>query len=412
MNAAEVSAPRSCATSDGVVSARAALLAFAIALAAPLGCAQESPAPDPGGSPPAHVERLTLRSVGWNASGQDVGSVVAIADDRRRSLLFGTRGVTIVDGAKTTRVTGPTSWIGAAVLPGPDGTPWSLAIDGDGRLHRVANDGTLVSVGARFGLDRAPLRSLARVDAKTAAFGLDGEIVVVDASTVHRYAGPANGRIVAGGGTLAWLESDAVHTCTADGRSHRIFALEGARAIAVDDGGGVVAITRRVLYREYRERDGALTHVWTSDVDLDALAATATGVYLAGASELTFVGNQGVMRTAGAAIGSDVALIPTDDGALWVTGAPPRKLALGAKSTQETWTEEIAPIFARACAGCHGQGAAIDLSTPAAWSDRAASLETRVVTERSMPPAPASFADDDREVIARWLASLRTEDPG
>ena len=91
-----------------------------------------------------------------------------------------------------------------------------------------------------------------------------------------------------------------------------------------------------------------------------------------------------------------------------------RRFARGAADAPVTpsWSEAIAPIYARSCASCHSATgeSGVDLSTAQAWERERALIHERVVLRRSMPPQGHALSEADRATIGAWAGVQNVHD--
>ncbi|MBL7890622.1 MAG: hypothetical protein JNL24_13805 [Bacteroidia bacterium] len=72
-----------------------------------------------------------------------------------------------------------------------------------------------------------------------------------------------------------------------------------------------------------------------------------------------------------------------------------------------SYANDIVPIMTANCTGCHSSGfASGDFTTYAAIKLRADNgvLKNRIITQRDMPPAPATMPDSLRTIINCWIS--------
>ena len=356
------------------------------------------------------VTPLAVRSVVWNPTSIDVGAVQAVADAGRVVGVFGSAGVTVLSsGAVVSRDASVTDWVSAQAIRGADGAArWIGGVDGHGRLHYVRGLSSLEDVSARYGLDGRHVRGVAMFDPKRVGFLLDGEIAVADGSRVTRFGAPMLATLAGDAGFGAGTGTDSVVLFDAS-MAARTFPLRGVTSVAVGHDGRLYATTARALYGAGEHGDLALLYDAGADT-LHGLAASGDHVWFADGTELGTVDGDHVAETVGLHVPTDARLEPSASGDVWVISrgvltrfarAEP-EADLGAR-----WSASLAPIFARACAGCHLPGgvSGTDLSTPEAWHSERAAIRERVVTTRSMPPEGHALSDTDRATIAAWAST-------
>ncbi|WP_437504248.1 c-type cytochrome [Sorangium sp. So ce1099] len=379
----------------------AALAASSTALAL-AGCAAPAAAPLP---------QLAVRPVAWPAPGE-LGPVRALADDGRRVVLFHDGAAAIfVDGALARVERAPHRWASAAALPAPDGHgTWIVGVDAAGRLLRLPGEGAFELVSDRFGLERAAVRAALGLGGGGAAFALDGEIAVADGALVTRYATGPLAAFAAGGGRVAFAApaSDGLRALDVATRALRAYPLpEGpAPLLAVTGAGALLAATPAALYAE--DGAGVLRLRLQASAALHGLAVSGDRVWFADGDELGVLDEAGARVTRGARLPRDGRLIGSPGGDVWLLASGAlRRFAAAEGDAGPAW-DELAPVFARACAPCHlprGEGG-VDLSTGAAWTSRRGAIARRVIEERTMPPPGHALSEADRARIRAFVERL------
>jgi mono/diheme cytochrome c family protein len=126
-------------------------------------------------------------------------------------------------------------------------------------------------------------------------------------------------------------------------------------------------------------------------------------VWFADGSELGVLEGDRARETHGAKLSPGAALVGSPGGDVWALAGG--ALARYAVAEGASWEETIAPVFRRACAGCHRDGgeAGVDLSSGAAWAARRAQIKRRVLEERTMPPPGVTLSDAEREAIRAFV---------
>ncbi|XXY54258.1 cytochrome c [Sorangium sp. So ce269] len=382
----------------------AALAASLTALAPPLaavalaGCAAPAAAPLP---------QLAVRPVAWPAPGE-LGPVRALADDGRRVVLFHDGAAAIfVDGALARVERASHRWVSAAALPAPDGHgTWIVGVDAEGRLLRLPGEGSFELVSDRFGLERAAVRAALGLGGDGAAFALDGEIAVADGALVTRYATGPLAAFAAGGGRVAFAPGgDGLRALDVATRALRAYPLpEGpAPLLAVTGAGALLAATPAALYEE--DGAGVLRLRLQASAALHGLAVSGDRVWFADGDELGVLDEAGARETRGARLPRDGRLIGSPGGDVWLLASGAlRRFAAAEGDAGPAW-DELAPVFARACAPCHlprGEGG-VDLSTGAAWTSRRDAIARRVIEERTMPPPGRALSEADRARIRAFV---------
>ncbi|WP_437673985.1 c-type cytochrome [Sorangium sp. So ce131] len=398
----------------------------ALALA-PAGCAAEAAAP---------LGQLAVRPVAWPAAGAELGPVRAVADAGDRVVLFHDGAAAIfVNGALARVDRAPRRWVDAATLPAPDGSgTWIVGVDSQGQLLRLRGQGSFEPVSDRYGLERAALRAARDLGGGGAAFALDGEIAVADGAVVTRYATGPLAAFAAGGGRVAFV-ADGLHTLDAATRVVRRYSLHADAAgpsgpggaaplLAVTGAGALLAATPAALY----EADGAgVLHVrLRASAALHGLAVSGERVWFADGGELGALDEDGARATRGARLPRDGRLIGSPSGDVWLLAAGALRRFAAAQGADAAggagvdaarravaggapaW-DDLEPVFARACARCHGPRGegGVDLSTRAAWTALRDAIGRRVIDERTMPPPGHPLSEADRARIRAFVESER-----
>ncbi len=396
------------------------LLVVTLLLAAPLsvgtwaGCSEgDIEGEGPKSARASLVDDLALHAVDWNAGKDEVGKIEAVVEGAGEAILFGDKGATVMAaGAVRTIVQGVTAWTTATTLPASDGSggTWVVGVSADGNLLRVRSTGLFEDIGGRYGLSTDVVRSVAAIDDKTIAFGVEGGIAIADGTEVKRFTGPAHGRITAGRGRVAWLEGNDVHAwnVTATANAHRVFTVNGARAVAIDAEGQLVVTAGRALWLENAT---SLALRWTADVELGSMTTAGSRVWITAGAELAVVDGEALARSVGAKLPADARLYGASTGEVWIlapqaTENPVRKVSgTAASEAIADWEQTMKPLYARVCSACHAPGgtAGTDLSSYQAWIGTRAEIEKRVVIDKTMPPRTKPFSEEEREQIRLWL---------
>lgn len=356
---------------------------FALVL---LGCAAPKPPP------------LTVHAVAWNPNKIDVGKVSAIAEAGEDLFIFSSTGAHVLAGGSAV-ASDPSvkAWRAATTIPAADGNgSWVVALDDRGRLYRVRDRSKLESIAGRFGLEKSDVRGIAGMGPGRIAFRLEGGIAIVDGDRVarHDYAFTA---IAGGGGHGAGIGAEGVRVFDPFRGVDKTYAL-AARSVTFDSAGRMVAADEHAVFRE---EDGKLKRRYVSQGQIGALTAAGDRVWFQDGEELGALEGDGVavsrdLKVRGSVIGS-----PSGDAWVLTDGVLSRYSTIRGEGV---WQTEIAPIFARVCAGCHGAGgsAGIDLSTAGRWDKARAAITKRVVVERTMPPKGYELAENERAAVGRW----------
>ncbi|XYH96552.1 c-type cytochrome [Sorangium sp. So ce1128] len=389
---------RRAASLAALAAASLAALARPLAALALAGCTASAAAPPP---------QLAVRPVAWPAPGE-LGPVRALADDGRRVVLFHDGAAAIfVDGALARVERAPHRWASAAALPAPDGHgTWIVGVDAEGRLLRLPGDGSFELVSDRYGLERAAVRAALGLGGGGAAFALDGEIAVADGALVTRYATGPLAAFAAGGGRVAFAPGgDGLRALDVATRALRAYPLPDGPAplLAVTGAGALLAATPAALYEE--DGAGVLRLRLQASAALHGLAVSGDRVWFADGDELGVLDQTGARETRGARLPRDGRLIGSPSGDVWLLASGAlRRFAAAEGDAGPAW-DEIAPVFARACAPCHlprGEGG-VDLSTRAAWTSLRDAIARRVIEERTMPPPGHALSEADRARIRAFV---------
>ncbi len=373
-----------------------------------------------GAQSPASARALTVREVTWNPTHAPTGVIVDVADVGSDVVLFGEGTATILEDGNVVAVDrSVTKWQSSATIPAPDGTgSWIVGVDGDGVLRRLRARKAFEKVSERYGLGGARVRRVAALGGPYVAFLLDAGMAVADGSAVSRYPTTSSPAVAGGGFHGALYGADEVRVFDAVKGASKRFAVDGARWVAVDADGHVVVASSSAIWVE--GKDGALELRYRANGDtLHGLAFARDRVWFADGAELGTLEASGVALTHGLALAPTARLTASPTGDVWALAAGNARRFAASSGGETTltaagpsggapapsWQEAIAPVFARACASCHGSSASsgIALGDRTAWQTRKDLIRQRVLVERSMPPAGASITDADRAAIARWL---------
>ena len=395
------------------------LCASLAALPVLLGCTGVSRHARAGGE----VATMTVRAVDWNPEHAAVGKVDAVADVGSDVVVFSDVGATVLsEGAIVAVDHSASRWSFATSIAAADGNgSWIVGLDDRGRVLRLRGRSVMEPVSERWALSREPVHALVSLDEGVIGFALDGGLAIADGKTITRFDLGNVGALSGGGGRGAVLLDGEVRTFDVSMKEARSFALPGVQRIAVDRRGHLYAATSHELYAD--DGIGTLMLRYVAEgSELHGLVASNGRVWFADGGEL------GTFDPAGSGQGDDVVSITNglslaktarlsasmssgdvwalDGGALlrFANGASSPSSA-GATAREQLWTSGIRPIFFRACASCHvaGGSAGVDLSTFTAWEQRRATVQRKVLDERTMPPSGHALSDADRAAIAAWV---------
>lgn len=360
------------------------------------------------------VGPLAVTTVDWNPAHVDVGKVAAVAESGEELAVFGDHGASVfAGGALIATDASVTAWTQAAAIPAPDGNgSWIVAIDGNGRLHRMRGRSVLEDVSARWGLSQARVLDVASMGLGRVIFAVDQgasshAVALADGDRVARIDLPFT-RVVGGGGRAAGLgdvaaETPLLRALRPSRDVDETWSLRDAELVAMDGSGRLYAATPRAVYRE--DDSGRLHEVFEATVGpIHGLAASDGRVWFAEGAELGIVEHDRVAATTGANVDAKAKLVASPTGDVWAIGASGALTRYGTVRAASAWQASIAPIQARVCGGCHGPNgsAGVDLSSAARWDGKRAAITKRVLEEKSMPPPGADLTDDERRAIAAW----------
>lgn len=285
------------------------------------------------------------------------------------------------------------AWTSIATTDALDGEgSWVIATDRAGGIWRISEDGRRMLVGDRLAVDvaRAVLAA-----GSTLAVILDNAIAVADGKHVNRY--PVWGLFAVGTNRLARATKYDVELWDLLAGTRRRFAIRDAKHLAFYRSQLIVGTTDAVFVETSRG---------LHRIPLAGLRG------IAAADKLWALGANGLFSVEGTALVpcrvdvADVRALFSTDGSLWLARSASLERYDAVRSDADrAWLAQVAPVFRRACAGCHlpGGTAGVDLSSPAAWEQHRAEIQARVVVERSMPPSGTELSDADRQTLATWV---------
>lgn len=354
------------------------------------------------------VGDLAIHPVAWNAAATPVGHVRAVADAGDVVCVFADDGATVFSsGAFVAKDTHVKDWrYGASIFATGGTTRWVIGVDGAGKIHRLRALSTFEDVSARYQLDKKHVREASIIGPGRVAFLLDGELALSDANKTSVYAASTFQDFAGGGGFAAGVTKTGVDLVNmANGLVTR-FDLPHARYAALDTRGRLYVATTRAVYAA--DAHGALGLLYDADHEgIHGLVASGDRIWFADREELGAIDGAQVALSKGAKLSKDAKLEPSPSGDVWAFDAThlTRFSTNAATRTASSWSAEVAPAFARACAQCHRPDgiAGIDLSTESAWTSKRAEIRTRVITEHTMPPEGHQISDADRDSIHHWL---------
>ena len=361
-----------------------------------------------------------VRPVAWNPSGAHVGHVAAVAEAGSVLAVFADDGATVFSsGAVVATDRKARRWLDAGTIVGSDGaSQWVVGIDGDGRVRYLHGSNSFEDVSARFGLEGLRVHGAAMLDARRAAFLLDGEMAVADGHRVTRYATGPLQALDGGAGKAVAVGQDMLVVFEGPAFGGKTYSLPGVKQAAIGSDGRIYAATSRALFASTKGGDLALLYDAQANT-IHGLVASAGHVWFADGRELGLVQGDRVAESSGAGVPEDARLQASSSGDVWVLGGVLggalgrgdlqrfRSVEAGAGSAGTRWSTSLAPVFARACASCHLPSgvSGTDLSTSNAWQSEREAIRQRVVVTRSMPPEGHPLSDSDRSAIAAWVSA-------
>lgn len=397
----------------------------------------------------AKVGVLTVREVAWNPGRVDVGHVSFVTDSGEDTLVLSSRGAFFFVGSALVGSDRRTvDWRAAASIPAADGQgTWLVALDGEGAIQRVRARTSMEKISDRYGLVSRRVRGVGSLGQGLTGFTMDdpplqipktdltrSNFAVADGARVSAFDMPLFHVFAGGAGKAAWSEPQGVRVLQPSLGRSQFYELPGAVRTALDTKGRLFVSTDNEVYAE--DATGHLVLVYeteTKDGWISGLCASGDRVWFADGADLGVVEGSRAAVTRAPVRRAASQLAPSDSGDVWSlwdgtlvrfavdevrypgdegasssTGVTPDKGG-SPESQASRWKAEIAPIFARACASCHGPGSTstIDLSTDEAWQSHLPSLRRRVLERRDMPPRGRPFDEADRRVVQRWLDVLR-----
>jgi hypothetical protein len=355
------------------------------------------------------VGPLTVHEVAWNPTHADVGHVRAVAEASGVTAVFSEFGATIfASGAVVAVDRSGEDWVDAVVLPSAEGgARWIVGLSRDGRLYRLKDRSVFEDVSARYGLEGDSVRSVAALGGNRVAFSFAQDLAIADGASVTRYAAPGFSGLFGGGGLGGGLLNGVPYVFrSADLRAHRYDLLGATRAAFGLDGSLYVA-TQRAIYAAPPDGDLSLSYDSQSN-QVGQLMASGDAVWFTDGRELGAVQHDHVIETDSHPVSADTLLAPSASDDIWALSQGSLRRfsnAIASLDRLASWTRNIAPIFARACAQCHQPSglAGVDLSTAESWVSESATIRERVIEARTMPPQGHELSASDRAAVGAWV---------
>jgi hypothetical protein len=333
--------------------------------------------------------------------------VRAVADSGADVVAFADGSATVLSGGRVVAVDRSVPrWIAAGTIPAADGSgTWIVGVDGDGRVRRLLGKSTLEPVSDRFGLGGDHVVGVASVGGAATAFRLSGAIALADGAAVTRYAtGPI--AAIAGGGGRVVIGGERLRVFDVARSKVSAFALPGAASssFAVTASGKVFVATAETIWGEGDHGD---LHVVfdAPGMTLHGLAAAGDRVWFADGPELGVIEGGRVRETKGARVSPAAQITGSPSGDVWTLTSGSLARYAVASDPGAAWDGVVAPVFHRACEGCHRPGgeSGVPLGTREAWEKRRETLRRRVLVDRDMPPPGHGLSDADRRSLQAWI---------
>lgn len=380
-------------------------LALALMLAA--GCGD---APPPDTLLP--VGAIELAGLEWTSVPVKLGRVAAVAESGDELALYTDTGVFVFSsGSSLGSDNSIHTWRGAADVPALGFSDrWLLAVDGEGRLHRLRNHTALEEVTALYGLGAKRAQAVAPLGDAHVAFSLDGNLAVADGQNLVEYSLPLR-ELSGGNGRVATLGDEEVQLFDVKLGTLSHLPSPGVKKTAFTTDGTLWATTETSLLREH---EGALQTVFTADEgeSITDIAASKNSVWLALTNTLAVVRGEQVLRGSGVTPKPGTRLHASPTGDVWA--AADEELAYvgdpaGAGADAVIFRKQLLPIFERLCQACHlpSGSAHIDLSSYSAWASRREAVKKRVVDRMPTPMPPngsGMLTAEELEAVRTWAA--------
>jgi mono/diheme cytochrome c family protein len=355
---------------------------------------------------------ISVASIPWNATGNDLGAVSALAEQGETLVLFGARGVQVLAGGAVA-ATDPavTMWRTAAVVAAGDGSAaqWVIGVDGMGRVLRLRDGTRMEDVTGRYALAMRDVRSVGTLARNRTAFGFTGGLAVADGMRVTVWMEPSFADLVASGNRVAARTMTGLRVFDIDATRLVDFTLAGVTGVAFDARGRLVVTAGEGLYAE--NDMGELVLRVTMSALRGVVQSGARTWLVAGPMLATWDGTD-VRLSTNVMVPAGARLHASPSGDVWVfgTGAPARFGVVESPDLQR-WIETVRPVFARRCTPCHLPGGVgnLDLPTYDAWVRSRALIREQAITRRAMPPPPGMLTTEERDALAAWLDARPTD---
>lgn len=357
---------------------------------------------------PASAGALAVRPVVWNGAGAAVGTVRDVSDAGDLVCVFSDEGATVLSAkAVVARDEHVKHWAGGDTILATDGvTRWTVGVDGGGKLWRLRGMSAFEEVGGRYGVGGRRVLGAAVAGPGTVVLFLDRGLAIAKDQKTSIFDTASFTAFASGGGFVAMIGTDVVDVVNVTNGLTTRYALPGVTGAALDGRGRLFATTRRAVYGA--DASGALVLLVDSGRDdVHGVAVAGDRVWIARGGELGIVQDARIVETVGVGLPADAKLKGSPSGDVWVLGGGKllRYQPLLDAAPASRWSEDVAPVFARSCAGCHQPNgvSGIDLSTESAWTNGRATIARRVLEEKTMPPSGHPLSDADRQLLKQWL---------
>lgn len=358
------------------------------------------------------VGSIELLAIDWMSAPAKLGAVAAVAEAGDDLALYTDAGVAVYSsGTSLGSDNSIHLWRAAAAVPalGFSGT-WLLAIDGEGRLHRLRNRTSLDEVTSLYGLGEKRAQELSPLGGELVAFSIDGKLAIADGKNLRQYELPL--RTLSGGnGRVATLGESEVLVFDAQSALVTHHALPGAFATAFTADGMLWAASAEALYRE---RDGSLSSVFTPEdgQPITALMTSGNSLWLGLGDRLAVVRNEQLLTGPAGTLPAGARLLGSPSGDVFtLSGGQLQRVGdpAGAGADLVYWQKQLFPVFERLCQGCHlaAGSAHVDLSGYSAWAARRAVISQRVLdrTPSPMPPVGSgTLTEAELYAVKTWAA--------
>ncbi len=360
------------------------------------------------GPTPLVPETLSLEPVAWSASPwstpvtfvHETETGIALCTSESLAFLAGS-----VLAGHATEAKGCT---GGARVPASDGAvQWDL-VTAQGGVWRVASDGTVEAVAARYGLESKNVTDVVSIDANQFAFQYQDGFAVVTKGEVKLFAQAGLTSIAGANGKFAYLTKDTARVLDTKTNALVAFTVSDAKGVAFDAKGRLIVTALGTLYRE---SGGALVALLEAQATLGAPRASGGKVWIASGAELLLLEDDRVLKTSGLALDAAAVIYGSSSGDVWLSrpsGVTRLRHGATGNALEQKWQADVQPIYGKVCSACHGPtgSAKIDLSSYNSWVSRKAALNDRIVVKADMPPAGVALSADDRGKLAEFIAAM------